>query len=77
MKQKSTIFYWVIVLICLIVILVGVYQLGNIIGSALYSSSFSFESISIWQIGLIGSGVCGVFEFIRTIKKLKVSQQYN
>jgi len=77
MKQQSTVFYWCLLSLCLIVSIAGIYQLGHLIGLALYSNSFSINSIGIWQIGLISSGVWGVSEFVRTIKKLKVSPKYN
>ena len=46
-------------------------------GLAAYSNDFSFNSVSILQLGLICSGICGVSELVRAIYKMKVSYQYN
>lgn len=75
--HQSNFLKWVLLAICLIAILAGVFQIGKLVGLALYSNDFSVTSIKIWQVGLISSGIWGVFEFVRTMKKLKVSPKYN
>ncbi|WP_199611046.1 hypothetical protein [Flocculibacter collagenilyticus] len=68
---------WPLLSISLILALAGIFQIGKLIGLAVYSSDFSLNSISIWQVGLISSGIWGISEFTRTIKKLKKSPQYS
>ncbi len=75
--HQSNFFKWFLLVICLLAILAGLFQLGKLVGLAIYSDSFSFNSIEIWQVGLISSGIWGVFEFFRTMKKLKISPKYN
>jgi hypothetical protein len=75
--HQSSFSKWFLLAICLIVSLAGIFQIGKLIGLAIYSNDFGVNSIEIWQIGLISSGVWGISEFVRTIKKLKVSPKYN
>ncbi|MDO6642120.1 hypothetical protein Q4557_19400 [Shewanella sp. 5_MG-2023] len=75
--HQSNFSTWVLLAICLIATLAGIFQIGKLIGLAIYSNSFSVNSIEIWQVGLISSGIWGVFEFVRTMKKLKTSPKYN
>ena len=53
---------------------VGLFQLGKVIGSAAFSDTFSFEQVSLMQIGLICSGVFGFYLFLLNLKKLKMLQ---
>jgi hypothetical protein len=66
--HKSNFSKWFLLVICLILSLVGIFQTGQLIGLAVYSSEFSINSIQIWQVGLIGSGVWAISEFVRTSK---------
>jgi hypothetical protein len=75
--HQSNLFKWVLLTICLIATLAGIFQIGKLIALAIYSNDFSVNSIEIWQVGLISSGIWGAFEFVRTMKKLKVSPKYN
>ena len=75
--HQSNILKWFLLAICLIATLAGVFQIGKLIGLAIYSDNFNANSVQIWQVGLISSGVWGVFEFVRTMKKLKASPKYN
>ena len=75
--HQSSFSKWFLLAIFLIVSLAGIFQIGKLIGLAIYSNDFGVNSIEIWQIGLISSGVWGISEFVRTIKKLKVSPKYN
>ncbi len=59
--------------ICLIAVLAGTFQLGQLVAFAVYSNDFTVNSIEIWQVGLISSAVWAVFEFVRTIKKLNTT----
>jgi len=74
---QSNFLKWVLLAICLIATLAGIFQIGKLVGLAIYSNDFSVNSIEIWQVGLISSGVWGAFEFIRTMRKLKASPKYN
>ena len=75
--HQSNFSKWFLLAICLIATLAGIFQIGKLVGLAVYSNDFSVNSIEIWQVGLISSGVWGVFEFVRTMKKLKASPKYN
>jgi len=75
--HQSNFLKWALLAVCLIATLAGVFQIGNLLGLAIYSNNFSVNSIEIWQVGLISSGIWGAFEFVRTMKKLKVSPKYN
>ncbi len=75
--HQSNFSKWILLAICLIATLAGIFQIGKLLGLAIYSNSFSVNSIEIWQLGLVSSGVWGVFEFVRTMKKLKTSSKYN
>ena len=75
--HQSKFLKWVLLAICLIATLVGIFHIGKLVGLAIYSNDFSVNSIEIWQVGLISSGIWGAFEFVRTMKKLKVSPKYN
>jgi hypothetical protein len=66
--HKANFSKWFLLVICLILSLVGIFQTGQLIGLAVYSSEFSINSIQIWQVGLIGSGVWAISEFVRTSK---------
>lgn len=55
--------------------LVGLFQFGHLLGLAAYSNDFRFNSVSLFQIGLICSGICGVSGLVRTINKMKLSRQ--
>lgn len=63
---------WMQVLLGLVFALVGLFQLGSIIGAATFSQVFNIEQISLIQIGLISSGIFGGYLFISTLKKLKL-----
>jgi hypothetical protein len=69
--HQSTVLTGFLLIICSIVSLVGIFQLDQLIGLAIYSNDFSVNLIETWQVGLIGAGIWGVSEFVRTIKKLK------
>jgi len=69
--HKSNFSKWSLLVICLILSLAGVFQIGQLIGLAVYSNEFSINSIHIWQVGLISSGIWAISEFVRTTKKLK------
>lgn len=71
--HQSNFFKWVLLAIFFIVALAGIFQIGKLVGLALYSNDFSVNSIEIWQVGLISSGIWGAFEFVRTMIKLKDS----
>ncbi|MEZ9197685.1 hypothetical protein [Shewanella sp. 10N.286.54.B9] len=71
--HQSNFSKWALLVFCSIVSLVGIFQFGQLIGLAIFSSDFSVNSIQVWQVGLIGSGIWGGSEFVRTIKKLKAS----
>jgi len=71
MKVKSNNVNWLLLIISMLVGSVGIFQLGYIIGAASFSSGFSFNQVDLSQIGLIGSGIWGVSEFARRLKKLK------
>jgi len=75
--NQSNFLKWILLAICLMATLVGIFQIGKLVGLAVYSNDFSVNSIEIWQVGLISLGVWGAFEFVRTTKKLKVSAKYN
>ncbi|ASP49765.1 hypothetical protein [Cognaticolwellia beringensis] len=75
--HQSNFSKWFLLVICLIASLAGIFQIGKLIGLAIYSSDFGVNSIGIWQVGLISSGVWGVSEFVRTMRKLKISPKYN
>jgi hypothetical protein len=75
--HQSNFLKWVLLAICLIATLAGIFQIGKLVGLAIYSNDFSVNSIELWQVGLISSGVWGAFEFVRTMKKLKASPKYN
>ncbi len=75
--HQSNFSKWVLLAICLIAALAGIFQIGKLLGLAIYSNSFSVNSIEIWQVGLITSGIWGASEFVRTMKKLKTSPKYN
>jgi hypothetical protein len=68
---------WLLLIISLLVASVGIFQLGYIIGAASFSSDFSFNQIGLLQIGLICSGIWGVSEFIRNLKKLNIASKTN
>jgi len=69
--HQSNFLKWVLLAICLIAILAGVFQIGKLVCLALYSNDFSVASIKIWQVGLISSGIWGVFEFVRNHEKIE------
>ncbi len=71
--RQSNFSTWFLLTICLIATLVGLFQIGQLVAFAIYSDSFTVISIEIWQVGLISLGVWGVFEFVRTMKKLNSS----
>ncbi|ALO34751.1 hypothetical protein CMT41_08520 [Colwellia sp. MT41] len=75
--HQSNVSKWILLATCLIAILAGIFQIGKLLGLAIYSNAFSVNSIEIWQVGLISSGIWGVFEFVRTMKKLQTSPKYN
>jgi hypothetical protein len=75
--HQSNFLKWALLAVCLIATLAGVFQIAKLLGLAIYSNSFSVNSVEIWQVGLISSGIWGVFEFVRTVKKLKTSPKYN
>ncbi|QDE32684.1 hypothetical protein [Shewanella polaris] len=77
MKHQENFFNWLWLSIFSIATAAGIFQLGHLIGVVAYSNDFSFNSVNILQVGLICSGICGVSGLVRTIKKLKVSYQYN
>ncbi len=71
MKDQSNNVNWLLLIISMFVASVGIFQLGYIIGAASFSNDFSFNQVGLLQIGLIGSGIWGVSEFVRSLKKLK------
>jgi hypothetical protein len=75
--HQSNFSKWVLLAICLIAALAGIFQIGKLLGLAIYSTSFSVNSIEIWQVGLISTGIWGVFEFLRTMIKLKTPPKYH
>ncbi len=77
MDNRSTFFNLCLLSVYLIFAIAGIFQFGHLIGLAVYSQHFSFDSITLLQVGLISSGSWGVFEFIRTIKKLTTKAKYN
>ncbi|MBO1897422.1 hypothetical protein HNW13_016930 [Shewanella sp. BF02_Schw] len=77
MKYQKNFFNWLWLSIFSIAIVAGIFQLGHLIGLVAYSNDFSFNSVSILQLGLICSGICGVFWLVRAINKMKISHQYS
>lgn len=71
--RQSNFSTWFLLTICLIATLAGLFQIGQLVAFAIYSDNFTVNSIEIWQVGLISLGVWGVFEFVRTMKKLNSS----
>lgn len=71
--RQSNFSKWFLLFICLIAALAGIFQLGQLVAFAIYSNNFTVNSIEIWLVGLISSGVWAVFEFVRTIKKLNTT----
>jgi len=76
-ETPRKLFNWLWLRIFSIATVAGIFQLGHLMGLAAYSNDFSFNSVSILQLGLICSGICGVSELVRAIYKMKVSYQYN
>jgi len=77
MKVQRNNVNWLLLIISLFVASVGIFQLGYIVGAASFSSDFSVNQIGLLQIGLVSSGVWGVSEFVRNIKKLNIASKSN
>ena len=60
----------------IILTIAGVFQFGHLIGLAVYSPHFSFDSITLLQVGLISSGVWGLNTFIKIMKKLMLKEHH-
>ena len=77
MFGKSKYFNWGLIIICAVLSVIGIFQLGHLVGLAIYSVEFSFSSITMLQVGLISAGIWAISEFVRSIKKLKTESMYN
>jgi len=77
MTVRVKYFYWFLLVVCAILAIAGVFQLGHLIGHLLYSTDYDFSSITITQVGFISLGTWAISEFVITCKKLSVASLYN
>ena len=77
MFGKSKYLSWGLIIICAVLSVIGIFQLGYLIGLAIYSIEFSFSSVTMLQVSLISTGILAISEFVRSIKKLKTEPMYN
>ena len=68
---------WVLLtlIICPLILLVGVFEAGRIIGQMAYASESAESSISMAHVGLFGSAIWAASELYRSIQKLKLIKQ--
>ncbi len=59
---------WLFLLLCGLLALAGIFQLGYLGALSLYSTNFTLNTIDVWQVVLIVSGGWGIFGFMRAIQ---------
>lgn len=72
MKKIKFIWFWFTLVACPLLIVLGVFTLGHLIGQYIYSSHFSFPSISSFQIVFMCSGVCAFSVLLNTLKEERI-----
>jgi hypothetical protein len=75
----KNIWFWFTLTVCPILILVGIYTLGHIIGFSLFSKSDELVSLDTSQIVFILCGFSSLFVFLKTLKvaKSRFAKKYN
>lgn len=68
MKEHSRATYWALLVMCMVFVIVGVFQLGYIVGVAVNSTEFGFEQVGLLRLGLIASAIFGASMLIQTLK---------
>jgi len=71
-KEIKVIWFWFTLVACPLLIVLGVFTLGNLIGQYIYSPHFSFPSISSFQIVFMCSGVCAFSVLLSTLKEARI-----
>ncbi|WP_341205880.1 hypothetical protein [uncultured Psychrosphaera sp.] len=73
MEKRLTIFNWVTLGICFMVMLFGLAQLGFLIGYVAVSKDFSLEQIGYTPLASVFAGIAAIYLFVRTIKNASTS----
>ncbi|WP_105167837.1 hypothetical protein [Pseudoalteromonas sp. T1lg23B] len=71
MKDIKSIWFWFTLVVCPLLVLLGIFTLGKLLGQYMYSEQFGFSSIAITQIGFIGAGICAFSQLLITLKQAK------
>ena len=79
MDSIKSIWFWFTLIVCPVLIVVGVYTLGHVVGFSLYSKSDELISLDSSQIVFILCGFSSLFVFLKALKvaKARFSKKYN
>ena len=71
-EKIKVIWFWFTLVACPLLIVLGVFTFGNLIGQYIYSPHVSFPSISSFQIVFMCSGVCAFSVLLNTLKEARL-----
>ena len=71
-EKIKVIWFWFTLVACPLLIVLGVFTLGNLIGQYIYAPDFSLSSISSIQIVFMCSGVCAFSVLLSTLKEARI-----
>ncbi|WP_448567327.1 hypothetical protein [Thalassotalea ganghwensis] len=72
MKNIKNIWFWFTLIVCPILVVLGVFTLGELIGEFIYSTQSNRPSVTNFQLVFICAGVCAFSVFLTTLKQAKI-----